>query len=238
MRSPRVEAMLSALFAHEDRGSEYWEELSALVTEATTSSIVRTFVVASCRDSLERADSATNVRIFDVLDRVRAPLVPLAVRFARHPDDAVRCAVACAIEDSRDPRAIDVLASLCRDASPHVSAAALHAMVRGYGVPGDHDFVDTPVVRDALASCLADASVIGRSVAIVGLAMRRDPRAVAPLHDLLWADELNEKLVDAAYYLAAPELRDALQRHIDAGSDVCGEWSLEDAVAACTVDLR
>ena len=236
MRSPRVEAMLDALFAHGDRGDEYWDDLSVLATEANASTIVRPFVVARCRAALERADASCIVRVLDVLSEMNEPVARFAVPFARHASEAVRCAVASALEDSRDPRAIAALVSLCRDASPRVSATALDAIVRGLGVPGEHDFVDTPAVRDAIASCLEDATPVGRAVAILGLAMRRDGRALAPLATALWNDELTGDLVDAAYYLAAPELRDALQHHLASGSTTCGEWSLGDALAACTFE--
>jgi len=238
MRSPRVDAMLDAIFAHAARNDEYWDDLSVLAKEAAGSSIVRPFVVARCRRSLACADAATIVRVIDVLLEVKEPVARLAVPFARHAEEAVRCTVACALEDSRDPGAIAALASLCCDSQPSVRRAAITAMVRGLGVPGEHDFVDTPVVRDALAACLDDESEPSRDQVILGLAMRRDRRALAPLAALLAGDELTANLVDAAYYLAAPELRDALVRHALAGSSVSGEWSLEDAVAACTVDLR
>jgi HEAT repeat protein len=236
VRSPYAEALLQTIVSSASRDDAYWENLSMLEKEATR---VRPFVAAMCRRTLESAiESGTIVRLLDVLVQIREPVAPLAATFARHPDASVRAAVALALQGSRDPRAIDALVLLSRDGSECVRSDAVRAIVDGLGGPSDRDFVDTPAIRDSLAARVDDECDVARNAALLGLAMRRDRRATEPLATLLGSDEIIGMLVDAAYYLASPALRDVLQWQLDAGNDVSGEWSLEDAVAACTVDLR
>jgi len=198
---------------------------------------VRGFIVSRCRRIIDGASAQTIVRIFDVLVQLEEPTAPFAVPFARHADENVRAAAASVLEGSRDPRAIDALVSLSRDHDERVRLNAVRAIALELGKPSEHDFVDTPAIRDALATCVDDECHIARNSALLGLAMRRDRRATTPLAALLGSDQLIGTLVDAAYYLAAPSLRDVLQWQLDAGSDVCGDFSLEEAIAACTVDL-
>jgi hypothetical protein len=237
-RSPRVEAMLDAIVSRDARDDEYWEEISMLGKEVAASAAVRAFTVARCVRGLERAGATAIVRTLDVLMQLEEPIARIAVPLARHPDEIVRSAVVSALEGSRAPDAVATLAALSvGDACPAVRCAAVRAIVRGLGVPSDHDFVDSFVVRDALVKCLGDDDdALVHDEAVIGLAMRKDPRALEPLAILI-AEELTGQRVDAAFYFASPDLREVLQRHKDAGTDVCGEWSLDDAIAACAVDL-
>jgi hypothetical protein len=233
-RSPRIEAMMDAIVSREERDDDYWEDLSVLGKEVASSRAIRDFVVARCARGLDGASAPAIVRLFDVLRQLEAPVAHLAATFARHANEPVRLAVIVALEGNHSADAIAALVSLCSDASVAVRIAAVRALVRGLGVPSEHDFVDTFVVRDALARCLDDEPLVHEE-AVIGLALRKDPRACEPLAAML-AECLTGQRIDAAYWLASPDLRAILQRHKDEGTTAYGEWTLDDAIAACTVD--
>lgn len=231
VRSPHAEALLESIACRDSRDDDYWEEISVLGKEVAASAPIRTIIVARCVRELERASGPVIVRMLDVLEHLEEPIVKRAIVLASHADETVRFAIVSVLEDNRSADAIATLAALSSDESLMVRSAAVRAIVRGLGVPSESDFVDTFVVRDALAKCLGDDLAV-HDEAVLGLAMRRDPRALAPLAASL-AEEATGQRIDAAYYFASPDLRDVLQRHLDAGSDAGGAWSLEEAIGAC-----
>jgi hypothetical protein len=77
--------------------------------------------------------------------------------------------------------------------------------------------VDTPALRNALAARLDDLDRDTRSEALVGLAYRRDPRALPRLHEALSRPSGNLWRLEmvAAGALSDPRLHDLAQRHQD-----------------------
>lgn len=111
--------------------------------------------------------------------------VDLMIPFARHSDAAVRRAVVAALLTHRAPAAVEALIELSRDVDDRVRDWAIFGLGQQIGPldPENRDaqpFVDTPALRDALAARLDDPHLDTRCEAIVGLAMRRDPRATPP----------------------------------------------------------
>ena len=91
--------------------------------------------------------------------------------------------------------------------------------------------LDTPEVRSALVRRLDDPHFDTRCEAIVGLAARGDPRALAPTQEALRAGSVARLAVAAAKELGDPVLLPELEA-IAAWWDVDAEL-LADALAAC-----
>ncbi len=166
-------------------------------------------------------------------------LLAVAGTAAQDPDDDVRWAVADALDHGDDPRVVPVLLRLTHDADHDVRWKAVTALplllqdpasddpgvqallracadedpdVRdwaafGLGVLLD---VDTPAVRDALATLLEDAEADTAGEAAVGLARRRDPRVLAVLLRELATPDVGNLYVEAAGELGDPALLPAL----------------------------
>jgi HEAT repeat protein len=100
----------------------------------------------------------------------------------RHPDAAVRDAVAFALAGREARLAVDALAELSADPDPAVRDWATFAL----GAVGAED---TPAVRAALAARLDDGDVDARIEAVHGLALRDDDRAAEPALALIAAGE-------------------------------------------------
>jgi HEAT repeat protein len=70
---------------------------------------------------------------------------------------------------------------------------------------------DDPVIRQALIDRIDDSDFDTRCEALWGLARRQDDRALQPLLDALEGEEVGALLVEAAGFLARPELVAALE---------------------------
>ena len=127
------------------------------------------------------------------------------VRLGQHPDPDVRFAVVHGLSGYEDERAIAALIELSRDLDDDVRDWATFGL-------GSLVALDTPALRDALAARLSDPDDDTRGEALVGLARRRDPRAIEPLlRELADPDPLGYAL-DAAEELPHPAVAEALAR--------------------------
>jgi HEAT repeat protein len=170
--------------------------------------------------------------------------VGLMIPFARHPDPSVRRAVVGALLTHREPAAIETLLELSRDADDGVRDWATFGLGTQLG-PTDPEnrtkesFVDTPALRDALAARLDDPHIDTRCEAVVGLAMRRDLRALSVLKQEIAKGPEAALYLEAARWLGAPELCAGLRKLAaseDQGSVAFWtENGLNEAIAACCV---
>ncbi|MDA0182927.1 HEAT repeat domain-containing protein [Solirubrobacter phytolaccae] len=96
------------------------------------------------------------------------------VAFASHPDEHIRLAVVHGLFQHDDDRVVDTLLALMEDPDDDVRDWATFEL-------GSINTRDTPQVREALAARLTDRYVDVRHEAIAGLALRADPRGLAPL---------------------------------------------------------
>jgi HEAT repeat protein len=174
-------------------------------------------------------------------------------------DDDVQNGIAMALGRCEDPRGEPVLLGYADHADPvirfHVafslpsvvgeepSDAAVQALIRltadedgdtrNWATFGLGDLllrVDSPEVREALWARVSDDNADARAEGIHGLALRRDPRSVALMAELLADEDGNGVLVGtfrAAKALAAPELVPYLRNYDEDDFGVAG------ALAAC-----
>lgn len=150
--------------------------------------------------------------------------VPAVVGFAGHADPEVRHAAVLALMGHDDALALRCLIALSRDDDPRVRDWAAFAL----GTQTDADF---PELRDALAERLSDEDDDARGEAMVGLAGRKDPRAIPAIEKELAVPEPMPLALEAAEWAEAPELVAPLTRL--RGSDAVDLQSLERAVASC-----
>lgn len=154
------------------------------------------------------------------------------LRNVQHPDDDVRHSVAVALPsvagDPPSAEAVDALIELMADVDSDVRDWATFGL-------GSQLEVDSPTVRDALATRLDDPDGDTAGEALVGLAARNDVRAVDRL--LMWLEEpdCGNLVVEAAATLGSPKLLPALLRLKEQGwdQDDPREW-LDQAIEACS----
>jgi HEAT repeat protein len=168
--------------------------------------------------------------------------VDLMCPFAEHSSADVRYAVVAALLGSDDARAVATLIALSRDADDKVRDWATFGLGSQLGPQDpeqrtDPGVVDTDALRDALAARLDDPHDDTRCEAIVGLAMRRDPRVLTLLRDEIARGPACSLIVLAARYMASPDLCAGL-RALAASDDVSSvafwnESGLKEAIAAC-----
>jgi HEAT repeat protein len=118
--------------------------------------------------------------------------------FANHVSAHVREAVAHALGGRDDPAVLYTLTLLTADADTDVrnwATFSLGSLCQG----------DTPEVRDALAARLADEDAEVRGEGLVGLARRRDPRAVAAITAELQATDVSSFALEAAETMPSSE---------------------------------
>lgn len=147
---------------------------------------------------------------------------------AAGPDPQNRADAAFGLADAAtggtDGAAVAALIRLTRDAEPDVREQAVFAL-------GALATVDGPAVREALADRLDDPERDVAEEAVLGLAVRRDPRAVSALAGLLDAGsgEQGPRLytLQAAAVLGHEALLPALRRY-EASTP-----SMAEAAAAC-----
>jgi HEAT repeat protein len=168
--------------------------------------------------------------------------VELMAPFASHPDPAVRSAVVASLLRQRDPVAIETLIMLSRDERDDVRDWATFGLGSQVGPTdfdraNDDDVVDTPALRDALAARLDDPHVDTRCAAIVGLAMRRDPRVLPLLTEEIASGPRHSLVLEAARWMASPELCAGLRKLAASNDpDDVAFWTangLREAIEAC-----
>jgi HEAT repeat protein len=149
--------------------------------------------------------------------------------------------VVSALLRHRDPRAIQTLIELSRDEIGRVRDWATFGLGSQVGdVDPDtqgEDVVDTPAVRDALADRLSDPDEDARCEAIVGLAMRRDPRVLPVLVQELEKGPKLSLILVAARWAASSTLCPSLRKLASStDSEALAFWNqsgLQKALDAC-----
>ncbi|MFI1352442.1 HEAT repeat domain-containing protein [Streptomyces sp. NPDC020898] len=153
----------------------------------------------------------------------------ILIEQAGHPDAATRAEAAIGLADmvtgrSDDP-AVGALIELTRDNEADVRDQAVFAL-------GALAEADSPAVREALWARVDDPDQETREQAIRGLAIRRDPRSVPLLGQLLAADSAHLHTFQAAAVLADPTLLPALRAYDPTDPGVT------EALTTCDPQLR
>lgn len=145
-------------------------------------------------------------------------------RVAQHDASNVRWAVATALEDLiGDERAERVLLTLMRDGDTSVRDRATFAV----GSLSDHD---TPRIRAALAERLRDDDRAVANEAALGLARRRDARAIPYIADAVGSADTETEIEEAADEITSPDMLTELLKARDAAGDAMG---LKTLIARC-----
>jgi len=167
------------------------------------------------------------------LGHVRDPRGLAAVlRHSSHPSEDVRFNVAAALpsvcDDPPFAEAVTALISLSADPDPEIRDWATFGL-------GSQINTDTTSIRDALAARLTDPEEDTAGEALLGLALRHDPRTLPALLAML-ADNPGNLIVEAAGELGSPEALPTLQRLKAEGwqDDDPRPSVLDDAIAACS----
>ncbi|RKH73027.1 hypothetical protein D7X96_02960 [Corallococcus interemptor] len=124
-----------------------------------------------------------------------ARAVPVLQPLKDHPDSDVRMGVVMGMMPHRDPVAIQTLIQLSRDSDEDVRNWATFSL----GTQAEE--VDTPELRDALFDRLTEPDIELRGEALVGLALRKDPRVLEPLRRELESSYVIVLAVEAAQAL-------------------------------------
>jgi HEAT repeat protein len=142
------------------------------------------------------------------LGHIGNPLaIPLVVARSLHPDVDVRFAVACALGTfANDVHAKDALLVLMRDADEDVRDWATF----GLGVLGD---LDSHEIRDALLQRINDPCRDVREESLVGLAKRKDQRALKALIAALNQPEVSNAVLEAAAEFLGEQQANHTSRH-------------------------
>ncbi len=157
--------------------------------------------------------------------------------FATDPDAETRRAVAGAfpgltgwqtvltdLDAAEAERVVSALASLSEDEDGDVRDWALFALGRQYEL-------DSPELRDLFARHLDDPDEGARAEAIVGLARRRDARALPAVLAALGPDVATDVALEAAAHLGDDRLLPRLEELAQAGWE--DESSLAEAMRTC-----
>ena len=119
-------------------------------------------------------------------------------RLATHASEDVRCALAYALGGRTDAISRATLIQLSSDEDADTRNWATFAL-------GSLSDEDSTAIRDALVARLTDADDEVRGEAILGLAKRRDERAVQPLLRELGLDHVGTLALEAAGAMPRPE---------------------------------
>lgn len=155
-----------------------------------------------------------------------ARTIDALARVAQHEASNVRWAVATALEDLiADERAERVLLTLMRDGDTSVRDRATFAV----GSLSDHD---TPRIRAALAERLRDEDRAVANEAALGLARRRDSRAIAYIATAM--DAADGEIEEAVDEITSEDMLPELLKARDALGDVTG---LQRLIERCRARL-
>lgn len=147
-------------------------------------------------------------------------------RAAHHQASNVRWAVATALEDLiADDRAERVLLTLMRDPDTSVRDRATFAV----GSLSDHD---TPRIRAALFERLRDSDPAVANEAALGLARRRDARAIPYIAGAI--ESADGEIEEAADEITSPDMLAELLKARDALGDAMG---LQQLIQRCRARL-
>jgi HEAT repeat protein len=151
-------------------------------------------------------------------------VIAVAPQYAKHPDSDVRFAVVLALTGHEDEAAVDLLIALSDDSDSDVRDWATFGL-------GTQLKLDTPQIRNALTARLDDPDDDARGEAMIGLAYRRDRRAIPAIKKDLESC-VTEKAVEAAAIFESPELLPALIAL--RGLPGISSTFLEGAISDCT----
>jgi hypothetical protein len=147
-------------------------------------------------------------------------------RLRNHSDSNVRYGAVMGLLGQNDPVAIEALIALSEDIDSDVRDWATF----GLGTQIDSD---TALIREALARRLDDDDTDTRLEALIGVARRKDERALAPLLEELSPDRVVPGVLAAAEAFADPRLCPALLRLKEAGFT-----SANPAIVSCNCEIR
>lgn len=135
-----------------------------------------------------------------------------------------RLAIALSLNGIKCERAIEQLIQLSSDKDPDVRNWATFGLREASS--------DSPNLCDALFDRCSDSHCETRQEAILGLALRRDIRVLAPLIDLLRSTDVSPLALQAASAIAEPSLYTYL---VELRGECAEEYLplLEEAIAAC-----
>lgn len=134
----------------------------------------KTFNLLAERIQVEQEEGALAAVIFKMGHNHNRRAVKLLVPFRQHRHEDVRFAVACALGGFDDPTAIDALIRLSSDEDDDVRDWATFGL-------GSMIETDTPEIREALFARIGDPHYPTQLEAMLGLAHRKDARAIEPL---------------------------------------------------------
>lgn len=155
-----------------------------------------------------------------------ARTIDALARAAEHEASNVRWAVATALEDLiADERAERVLLALMRDGDTSVRDRATFAV----GSLSDHD---TPRIRAALFERLRDGDPSVANEAALGLARRRDARAIPYIAGAI--ESADGEIEEAADEITSPDMLTELLKARDALGDAMG---LQQLIQRCRARL-
>lgn len=148
--------------------------------------------------------------------------------WTQHPDPTIRLEAVQSIPGGTESfetsaTVADALTRSTRDASDEVRDWATF----GLGTILD---IDTSAVRATLFACATDPDGNVRDEALVGLARRRDRRALALVQERLAGDRVSQKVWEAAELLATPALLDVLYEWFADNPD---SEPITNAIRAC-----
>jgi hypothetical protein len=156
-------------------------------------------------------------------------LVADLARFATHPHDDVRLAIACAgLPGGADVTPalldrIDLLVALSADTNADVRDFSCFSL--GYFLREQ----DHAGAREALAARLADPHDDTRCEALLGLAHRKDPRALSAVIEALGRGDIFLLEIEAVAALGDPALHPLLDGHVDGWETVSAARTAEVA---------
>lgn len=212
-----VQLCASSAVAERVRGAEILGQLHMWAAEASPTLI----------EMLGDGDEAViEAAIHALGQRQDAQAIDPLSRVAQHPAPNVRWAVATALEDLiADERAEKVLLTLMRDDDTSVRDRATFAV----GSLSDHD---TPRIRAALAERLNDDDRSVANEAALGLARRRDARAIPYL--AVTFESADGELEEAVDEITSPDMLHDLLKARDSLGDVSG---LHQLIERCRARL-
>ncbi|NOK17244.1 HEAT repeat domain-containing protein [Corallococcus carmarthensis] len=133
--------------------------------------------------------------------------VPALLPLKDHPDAHVRFGVVMGLSQHRDAQALQALIQLSRDPDETVREWAT------FTLGSQAREVDTPELREALVDRLSEAHPKIRGEALLGLALRKDARALEPLRRVLEDGVVTTLDVEAAQALEDVSLLPLLLEH-------------------------
>ena len=177
-------------------------------------------------------DSQVVASVVGALARLHDPVGLAAVLGHRHhPAARVRQHVAMALPDLAGSPPGEVVVEALLELSDDPDEAVRDWATFGLGTQLD---IDTPAVREALVTRIDDPDAVTSGEALVGLARRRDPRALPHVLERLRSLALADYLIDAAAELGDPRFLPLLQDLHDMVGVFNGRAaSLEEAIEAC-----